>query len=508
MEISARGSRVLVLLSLLALGHHASADSNGLLNDLSSLQNHSLGVLQASGNRTHADCNCDHAVDDAKASEESMKLRLDGAVKAADYCHHAQTMLTTSQQEKSLKTQKFVQSRVAEALKDEQGKIQAAKEELEQCKVAMSRPSCVEETMAVLKLKSSTAICTVKLAATQKQVAADKAAHEVVLDELTQDMQKLKNTAHAAQKKDDEDPSKDDQIDEMQQDIHILKAELQAKTKESSSARAALMSVKNHCQEEREELAESRDLSLSTASCLQLDRHSKAVCRIVGSEDLSCKHLGSLLEASCSQAPTKAEFSGSTEVTRDTPDDEVAEYRLRHQARSVKVQALSAKKTADYDEIQEDNNQIQSVQDLLQAEKLHPTHAKPWKHSQQKRIELAQVDMSRAQADRSRQVGMLKSLQPEATDSQVQMLQAQLTENTAQTDGDYALMQEYSSKKKAAEDLVRLAQSRGVASKPAEVLTNSLKLLKTQESKAEAAHEQDLAKGEKLHEEFAHLHQQ
>jgi len=476
--------RVAVLLSLLALGH-ASTDSDGLLDDLNGFQKPQLGsslaVLQASVNQTRADC--DHAVDDAKSSEEAMKVRLDSAVKAAEYCHHAQTMLTTAQQERALKTETFVQGRVAEALKGEQAKIQGAKQELEQCKVAMKRPksSCVKETMAVLKLKSSTAVCTVKLAATQKQVAADKAAHGVEIEKLTEEMQKIRNKRPP--RKQPDDPNKDDQIDDMQQDIHILKAELQAKTKESASARAALMSVRNHCREEGEELSESRDLGLNTALCLKLKEHSQAVCSIVGSDELSCRQLGSVMDASCPKAPTKEQLVSS------------------------KRAAFTAKVTADHDQIQEDNNLAQSAQKLLEADKLDPTHSTHWKRSEHNQIKLAEADRDQTQERQHSEAGILKSMQPAAAspqpDSQVQMLQAQLSVATAQVNGDFDLVQEYSNKHKVVEDLVRVAQLRGVA--PEQAQLESLKVLTNQERQARASQKQDIAKEHELNGEFAHF---
>jgi len=379
--------KLLVLVSLLAAGQCAMLKSGDqtLTNDLTSLghsadpvetdpsrdyQSYHAGAIgrgreavlekaAATQNMTQTDAHI--ALEKAKASEERMQVRLAGALKAVDYCHHAQSMLTGEQQEKSMRMQKFVEKQVAKALEDKREESEKTEQALDQCrKEAIDKarlgPDCTKQELAAIRLKSGHKICQSKLKAMKTEMKQMKDNHKAEIDKLAakekgggEKKDTKKKIKKAAKKLNEEEM---DQLSRAQQHINILKDELSARTKEKASAKMALRNLQADCHLKGpgkapvpprphtefgkefapltwglgrkkddggggSELSEARGVLEQGRSepphCAQLRGHTEGVCSIVGATHPSCQQLNEVLVSRCSN-----KLSHSAEEPRST----------------------------------------------------------------------------------------------------------------------------------------------------------------------------------------------
>merc|ERR1712195_155917 len=242
---------------------------------------------------------------------QSANVKLGTALQSADYCHHAQDMLSGTQLQRTLTMKKMVKKHVAQAVEVEKNKLAIEKQELhafklEQCNSAPTSGAaqCVKEKIKTIQISSRSKICEARVSSLHGENQKIKANHRAEMTKVRQSVRKL-NTA-AGQKgvaagKQQVKPHKKKSLTETH--VHLLEAELSSKTKESLAAAQALKAAQTELKDCKAktagELAEASDLSLSTGECLKLSASHKQVCGILGTSSPACMQVSHAVHTGC-----------------------------------------------------------------------------------------------------------------------------------------------------------------------------------------------------------------
>merc|ERR1712086_1128474 len=424
---------------------------------------------------------------------QSANVKLGTALQSADYCHHAQDMLSGTQLQRTLTMKKMVKKHVAQAVEVERNKLAIEKQELhafklEQCNSAPTSGAaqCVKEKIKTIQMSSRSKICEARVSSLHGENQKIKANHRAEMTKVRQSVKKLNTAAGqkgvaAGQKgvaagKQQVKPQKKKTLTETH--VHLLEAELSSKTKESLAAAQALKAAQTELKDCKAktagELAEANDLSLSTGECLKLSASHKQVCGILGTSSPACIQVSHAVHTGC-----KAMNSRKASL-------EASEH------------AEMAQVDADYASIQEDSSNMKRYHDLLKANKIAGGHSAAWAREEtgklrqaatkrdgarkQREVEITNMHKAEQELDT---IGEAAAPKPAATlvstftgktpaqtggwnsmdvQTKVHVLAAEESQGLASVDADYAQVQQEAHQKSAQEDLLKAGKMSGTKS--------------------------------------------
>lgn len=421
---------------------------------------------------------------------QSANVKLGTALQSADYCHHAQDMLSGTQLQRTLRMKKMVKKHVAQAVEIEKNKLAIEKQELtayklEQCNSAPVAAQCVKEKLKTIQMSSRSKICEARVSSLHGQNQKIKANHRAEMTKVRQSVKKLnaaagqKGVAAGTQQNKPQKgvaPQKKKTLTETH--VHLLEAELSSKTKESRAAAQALKAAQTELKDCKAktagELAEANDISLSAGECLKLSASHKQVCGILGTSSPACIQVSHAVHNGC-------------KVTNS-----------RKASLEASEHAEMAQVDADYASIQEDSSNMKRYHDLLKANKIAGGHSAAWVTEEtgklrqtatkrdgakkQREVEITKMHEAQQELDT---IGEAATPKPAATlvstftgnapaqtggwnsmdvQTKVHVLAAEESQGLASVDADYAQVQQEAHQKSAQEDLLKAGKLSGTKS--------------------------------------------